>query len=91
MNEEGFSKDFYKNCQYDIRVYKTKNMDCSRHVMSGDNKLCILAGISSFLQSCLDTNVMSTEELKAMIDMVIEVRKTGARNKVIYNGLEEDE
>ena len=80
---------FYNDCEYDIRVYKTKDMKTSKQIMTGNNKLGILTGVASFLQSCLDTELMTPEELQETVNMVFEVRKTGARNKVIYNNLNE--
>lgn len=84
-------EEFYKNCTFEIRVYKTKDMEYSNQVITGDNKLCILTGIASLLQSCLDTKLMTQEELKETVKMVITARKTGARNKVIYNSFERDD
>ena len=83
-------EEFYKDCEYDIRVYKTKDMEYSKQIMTGNNKLGILTGIASFLQSCLDTKLMTPDELLETINMVFEARKNGAKNKVIYNNLKGD-
>lgn len=81
-------KEFYKDCEYDIHVYKKKGMENSRQEMRGTHRLAMLAGVCSFLQSCLETGVISSEkELDWVIETVKEARKNGARNKVIYNGL----
>ena len=82
-------KEFYDDCEYDIRVYKTKEMKNSKQIMTGNSKIGILAGIASFIQSTLDTNLLSENELKDLVKMVLEARKNGARNKVIYNSFEE--
>lgn len=82
-------KEFYDDCEYDIRVYKTKEMRNSKQIMTGNSKIGILAGIASFIQSTLDTNLLSENELKDLVKMVLEARKNGARNKVIYNSFEE--
>lgn len=82
------TEKFYNDCEYDIRVYKTKDMKNSKQIMSSNNKLGILTGVASFLQSCLDTELMTEEELQQTLNMVFEVRKTGVRNKVIYNNLD---
>lgn len=82
-------KEFYDDCEYDIRVYKTKEMKNSKQIMTGNSKIGILAGIASFIQSTLDTNLLNENELKDLVKMVLEARKNGARNKVIYNSFEE--
>ena len=81
-------EEFYKDCEYDIRIYKTKDMESSKQIITGNSKLGIITGISSFLQSCLDSNLMTPDELQEIVNMVFKVRKKGARNKVIYNSLE---
>lgn len=82
-------KEFYDDCEYDIRVYKTKEMKNSKQIMTGNSKIGILAGIASFIQSTLDTNLLSENELKDLVKMVLEARKNDVRNKVIYNSFEE--
>lgn len=82
-------KEFYDNSEYDIRVYKTKEMKNSKQIMTGNSKIGILAGIGSLLQSTLDANLLTENELKDLVKMVLEARKNGVRNKVIYNSLEE--
>ncbi len=85
------AEQFYKDCEFDIRIYKTKDMKYSKQIMTGNNKIGILTGIASLLQSCLDTKLMTTNELLETVNMVFEARKNGARNKVIYNSFEEGE
>lgn len=82
-------KELYDNCEYDIRVYKTKEMKNSKQMMTGNSKIGILTGISSLLQSTLDTKLLTENELKDLVKMVLEARKNGARNKIIYNSFEE--
>lgn len=83
------AKEIYENCDFDIRVFKTKEMSVSQQIITGNDKLGILTGIASLLQSCLDSKLMTPDELLETVNMVFEVRKTGARNKVIYNSFEE--
>lgn len=82
-------KEFYDDCEYDIRVYKTKEMKNSKQIMTGNSKMGILTGIASFIQSTLDTNLLSENELKDLVETVLEAKRNGARNRVIYNNLEE--
>lgn len=82
-------KEFYGNCEYDIRVYKTKEMKNSKQIMTGNSKIGILTGICSLLQSTLDTKLLTENELKDLVETVLEAKKNGARNRVIYNSLEE--
>jgi hypothetical protein len=81
-------EQFYKDCEFDIRIYKTKNMKNSKQIMTGNHKIGILTGVASLLQSCLDSKLMTPDELLETVNMVFEVRKTGARNKVIYNSFD---
>lgn len=83
------TEQFYKDCDFDIRVFKTKEMSVSQQIITGNDKLGILTGIASLLQSCLDSKLMTPDELLETVNMAFEVRKTGARNKVIYNSFEE--
>lgn len=80
-------KEFYDNCEYDIRVYKTKEMKNSKQIMTGNSKIGILTGICSLLQSTLDTKLLTENELKDLVKTVLEAKKNGARNRVIYNNL----
>lgn len=82
-------KEFYDDCEYDIRVYKTKEMKNSKQIMTGNSKIGILTGIGSLLQSTLDTKLLTENELKDLVETVLEAKKNGARNRVIYNNLEE--
>lgn len=81
-------KEFYYDCEYDIHVYKTKDMKNSRHEISGTHKLALITGVCSFLQSCLDANILTPEELDEVIYAVKEVRKTGMKNKVVFSNLD---
>lgn len=83
-------KEFYDDCEYDIRVYKTKKMKNSKQIITGNSKIGILAGIGSLLQSTLDANLLTENELKDLVKMVLEARKNGARNRVIYNILKKN-
>lgn len=83
-------KEIYDNCEYDIRVYKTKEMKNSKQMMAGDSKISILTGICSLLQSTLDTKLLTENELKDLIKIVLEAKKNGVRNKIIYNSFEEE-
>ena len=84
-------EEFYKDYEYDIRIYKTKDMESSKQIITGNSKLGIITGISSFLQSCLDSNFMTPDELQEIVNMVFKVRKKGARNKVVYNSFERND
>lgn len=85
-------EEFYKKCEYDIRVYKTPDMKYSKQIISGNNKIGICVGLSSLLQSCIENKVITEEELQTMVNTIAEVRKTGVRNKVLFsNWREEDE
>ena len=84
-------EEFYKDCEFDIRIYKTKDMESSKQIITGNSKLGIITGISSFLQSCLDSNLMTPDELQEIVNMVFKVRKKGARNKVVYNSFERND
>lgn len=83
-------KELYDNCEYDIRVYKTKKMKNSKQMMAGDSKISILTGISSLLQSTLDAKLLTENELKDLVKIVLEAKKNGVRNKIIYNSFEEE-
>lgn len=85
------TEEFYKNSEFEIRVYKTKGMEHSQQVFTGTSKLVLMTGIASLLQSCLDSNVMTTDELIEIVNMVMKARKKGIRNNVIYNSFEEGE
>lgn len=82
-------KEFYDDCEYDIRVYKIKEMKNSKQMMTGNSKIGILTGICSLLQSTLDTKLLTENELKDLVETVLEAKRNGARNRVIYNNLEE--
>ena len=84
------TEKFYDDCEYDIRIYKTKDMKYSKQIITGNNKLGILTGVASFLQSCLDAKLMTPDEMLETVNMVFEARRNGARNKVIYNNITEE-
>lgn len=81
-------EEFYKECEFEIRVYKTKDMQFSKQIITGNCREGILTGIASLLLSTLDTKLMIEADLKDMVKFVLERRKEGARNNVIYNSLE---
>ena len=86
-----FSREYYKNSEYDIHIYKRKGMENSKQIISGTDRLTMVAGVSSFIQSCLDTGLISSfEELDMIIDSVKAARKTGIRNKVVYSNLDKE-
>ena len=82
-------KELYDICEYDIRVYKTKEMKNSKQIMTGNSKMGILTGVSSLLQSTLDTKLLTENELKDLVKMALEARKNGARNTVTYKSFKE--
>lgn len=79
-------KQGYINSEYEIRVYKRKGMESSKQIMVGDSQNSILVGVCSLIQSTLDTELLTEQELKNLVNMVLEVRSKGAKNKIIYNG-----
>ena len=66
-------------------------MEHSQQVFTGTSKLVLMTGVASLLQSSLDANIMTPDELIEIINMVMKARKHGIRNNVIYNGFEEGE
>mgnify|MGYP006934541408 CR=1 FL=1 len=64
-------------------------MKNSKQIMAGNSKMGILTGICSLLQSTLDAKLLTENELKDLVKTVLEAKKNGARNRVIYNNLEE--
>ena len=83
-------EDIYKGFDYEIRIYKTKDMECSKQVITGNNILGLKVGVASFLTSCLDTKIVTEKELQDMVKVVLKARKKGIKNRVIYNSLEEE-
>lgn len=79
-------KQGYINSEYEIRVYKRKGMESSKQIITGDSQNSILVGVCSLIQSTLDTELLTEQELKNIVNMVLEVRSKGAKNKIIYNG-----
>lgn len=79
-------KQDYINSEYEVRVYKRKGMESSKQIMVGDSQNSILVGVCSLIQSTLDTELLTEQELKNLVNMVLEVRSKGAKNKIIYNG-----
>lgn len=81
-------KQGYINSEYEIRVYKRKGMESSKQIIAGDSQSSILVGVCSLIQSTLDTELLTEQELKNLVNMILEVRSKGAKNKIIYNGFE---
>lgn len=81
-------RNFYKNCEYDIQVYKTKDMKHSKQIITGNSKIGICVGLSSLLQSCIESKLITEKELQEMVDTIAEARKTGVKNRVIFSNWE---
>ena len=78
----------YNDCEYEIKIVKTKKDTYSKQEFRAENKIFLKVGIASLLQSSLDAGILEDEkELKAIVDMVLEQRKKGLRNRVVYNGM----
>lgn len=70
----------YKECEFDIHVYKTKGMENSKSRLCGNSKLAMMTGICSLLEGCLNSGLIeSLDELDWLVETVKEV--TGKRNK----------
>lgn len=81
-------EELYKNCEYNIQVYKTKDMKYSKQIITGNSKIGICVGLSSLLQSCIENKLITEKELQEMVNTIAEVRKTGVKNRVIFSNWE---
>ena len=82
--------NLYDDVEFEIRILKTKDMPCSQQKFESNSKLGLHVGIMSVLQSALDAGIMTEDDLKLAVETVLETRKKGARNKVIYKNMPED-
>ncbi len=79
----------YKDAEYEITIVKRKGKQSSEQMFTASSPELLIIGLCSLLQSAIDAEIITEEQLPLIAQTVLEKRKEGARNRVIYNSMKE--